>query len=124
MSYSEGKTVIELTRLVDISAADQTLPFIVPFAMTVYGFFICTTEAWGTIDTGTVTLSDGATLLSTATPVTSGAVGTCYEGTEFVPEAVADGDTLNVGTTTDASQAGTAIAYIVCEIFPTYDGVA
>lgn len=117
MSYSQANT-LELTRLVDISAADQTLPFIAPFAMKIYGFFICTTEAWGTIDTGTVLLEAASTTVSTATPVTSGAVGTCYKGTNMNPVSVAAGDTINVKTTTDASAAGTAIAYIVCDVFP------
>ena len=117
MSYS-GANTLELTRLVDISASAQTLPFITPFAMGIYGFFICTTEAWGTIDTGTVILKNGSTTLSTATPVTSGAVGTCYKGTNMNPVMVAAGTTLNIVTTQDGSQNGTCICYIVCDIFP------
>lgn len=108
---------IEHTRLVDISASAQTLPMIAISDMVVYGLVIKTTEAWGTIDTGTVSLAVGATTYSTATPVTSGAVGTEYQGTQMTPLKVAAGTAINIVTVQDAV-AGTAEVYLLAEIFP------
>lgn len=117
MSYSQI-VPLEVTSLVDISASDQTLPFITPFAMRVFGCYAQTTEAWGTIDTGEIQLSIGGSDVSTITPVTSGAVGTCYAGTDMNPVYIAAGGTINVTTTQDASQAGTAKVFILVDMDP------
>jgi hypothetical protein len=117
MSYSKVQ-LVEATRLVDISASNQTLPFYPSCKMVIYGILGVATEAYGTIDTGTITLDVGGSVLSTITPVTSDAVGKVRQGTNMVPVTVTSSSTVNIKTTTDGSQAGTEIVYLLCDIFP------